>query len=42
MRHVAKVALLAAIVLFPALAHAQSIVGVVRDASGAVLPGVTV
>ena len=40
--HVAKVALLAAIVLFPALAHAQSIVGVVRDASGAVLPGVTV
>jgi hypothetical protein len=42
MRHVAKVALLAAVVLFPALAHAQSITGVVRDASGGVLPGVTV
>src|SRR5689334_1804112 len=42
MRHVAKVALLAAVVLFPALAHAQSLAGVVRDASGAVLPGVTV
>ena len=35
-------AVLAAVVLFPALAHAQSITGVVRDASGAVLPGVTV
>ena len=42
MRHVAKVALLAAVVLFPALAYAQSITGVVRDASGGVLPGVTV
>ena len=42
MRYVAKAALLAAIVLFPALAHAQSIAGIVRDASGAVLPGVTV
>src|SRR5215217_7684052 len=42
MRHVAKAALLAAVVLFPALAHAQSITGVVRDGSGGVLPGVTV
>jgi hypothetical protein len=42
MRHVAKAVLLAAVVLFPALAHAQSISGVVRDASGGVLPGVTV
>jgi hypothetical protein len=42
MRHVAKAVLLAAVVLFPALAHAQSITGVVRDASGGVLPGVTV
>ena len=42
MRHVAKVALVAAIVLLPALVQAQSIAGVVRDASGAVLPGVTV
>ena len=42
MRYVAKAVLLAAVVLFPALAHAQSITGVVRDASGGVLPGVTV
>ena len=42
MRHVAKVALLAVVVLFPAIAYAQSFAGVVRDASGAVLPGVTV
>jgi hypothetical protein len=28
--------------LFPAAAHAQSIVGTVRDESGAILPGVTV
>ncbi len=34
--------LLAAVVLFPAIAQAQTIAGVVRDASGAVLPGVTV
>ena len=34
--------LLAAMVLFPVVAHAQTIAGVVRDASGAVLPGVTV
>ena len=33
---------LAAVVLFPAVAHAQPVAGVVRDASGAVLPGVTV
>ncbi|HEV8395646.1 MAG TPA: carboxypeptidase regulatory-like domain-containing protein [Vicinamibacterales bacterium] len=42
MRHVAKAVLLAAVVLFPALASAQSITGVVRDGSGGVLPGVTV
>jgi outer membrane protein assembly factor BamB len=43
MRHVAKAALLAAVVvLLPSLAHAQSLSGTVRDASGAVLPGVTV
>jgi len=42
MRYVAKAALLAAIVLLPGLVQAQSIAGVVRDASGAVLPGVTV
>jgi hypothetical protein len=43
MRHVAKAALLAAVVvLFPVLASAQSLTGVVRDASGGVLPGVTV
>jgi len=43
MRHVAKAALLAAIVvLLPSLAHAQSLAGTIRDASGAVLPGVTV
>ncbi len=34
--------LMAAAVLLPVLAHAQSIAGVVRDPSGAVLPGVTV
>jgi len=42
MRHVAKAVLLAAVVLFPALASAQSLTGVVRDGSGGVLPGVTV
>jgi hypothetical protein len=42
MRYVAKAALLAAVVFFPVLAHAQSLAGTVRDASGAVLPGVTV
>jgi hypothetical protein len=42
MRHVAKAVLLAAVVLFPALVSAQSLAGVVRDASGGVLPGVTV
>ena len=31
-----------AVVLIPAIAQAQTIAGVVRDASGAVLPGVTV
>src|SRR5262249_46710582 len=42
MRHVAKAALLAAIVPFPALATSQSITAVVRDASGGVRPGFTV
>ena len=42
MQRLAKVALLAALVFLPGLAQAQSITGVVRDASGAVLPGVTV
>src|SRR5687768_17625916 len=42
MRYVAKAALFAAIVLLPALVHAQSLAGTARDASGAVLPGVTV
>ena len=37
------VAALACVVLLPAVAHAQSaIVGIVKDTSGAVLPGVTV
>src|SRR6476661_2897219 len=36
-------AMLACLVLFPNIAHAQSsVVGVVKDTSGAVLPGVTV
>ncbi len=43
MRLFAKAAILAAVVvLLPTLVHAQSISGTVRDASGAVLPGVTV
>src|SRR5262245_11616499 len=42
MRHVAKVVLAAAVVLIPTLAHAQTLAGIVRDASAAVLPGVTV
>src|SRR5215217_5864974 len=42
MRYFAKAVLVAAVVLIPALSHAQSIAGIVRDASGAVLPGVTV
>ena len=42
MRYFAKALLVAAIVLLPSLAHAQSLTGTVRDASGAVLPGVTV
>ncbi len=36
MRHVAKAALLVAVVvLIPSLAQAQSLAGIVRDASGA-------
>jgi hypothetical protein len=43
MRHVARAVLVAAVVLIvPSLAHAQALAGTVRDASGAVLPGVTV
>jgi hypothetical protein len=42
MRQLAKVALFAAIVLIPSLAHAQALAGTIRDASGGVLPGVTV
>ena len=38
----AKAVLVAAVVLLPTLVHAQSLAGTVRDASGAVLPGVTV
>ena len=37
-----RAVLVAAVALLPALAHAQSITGVVRDASQAVLPGVSV
>ncbi len=42
MHHLTKALLVAAIVVLPTLAHAQSLTGTVRDASGAVLPGVTV
>jgi hypothetical protein len=42
MRYFAKALILAAVVVLPGLAHAQSLAGTVRDASGAVLPGVTV
>jgi hypothetical protein len=41
MRHLPRIVWLA-LVLLPGVAHAQQIAGVVRDASGAVLPGVTV
>src|SRR5262249_39323189 len=42
MRYLTKALFLAAIVLLPSLAHAQSLAGTVHDASGAILPGVTV
>ena len=42
MHHLTKAVLVAAIVVLPTLAHAQALTGTVRDASGAVLPGVTV
>jgi len=42
MRLLTKALCFAAVVLFPVLAHAQSLAGIARDASGAVLPGVTV
>src|SRR5215831_16398115 len=42
-RFVKAILVLVALVLVPAIAHAQaSIVGTVKDASGAVIPGVTV
>src|SRR6187551_1558327 len=41
-RTTARLFLVAIVTLLPALAHAQSVAGVVRDTSGAVLPGVTV
>ena len=42
MSHLSKALLVAAVVLLPTIAQAQSLAGTVRDASGAVLPGVTV
>ena len=42
MRLLTKALCVVAVVLFPVLAHAQSLAGIARDASGAVLPGVTV
>jgi hypothetical protein len=43
MRHITKAVLVAAVVLSPAIAHAQAtLAGTLRDGSGAVLPGVTV
>ena len=42
MRHLSRVIVLVVFVLFPHAASAQQIAGVVRDATGAVLPGVTV
>ncbi|HEY6507696.1 MAG TPA: carboxypeptidase-like regulatory domain-containing protein, partial [Vicinamibacterales bacterium] len=42
MRHLSKAVVLAVALLLPHVVHAQQIAGVVRDASGGVLPGVTV
>ena len=42
MRHLARILVVGAIVLFPVLGHAQELTGTVRDASGGVLPGVSV
>ena len=42
MRNAAKCLAIIGLLLLPATARAQVITGVVRDASGAVLPGVTV
>jgi hypothetical protein len=42
MRRFARVVLISIVFLVPALAHAQSLTGTVRDASGGVLPGVTI
>ena len=42
MRTAAKCLAILAVLLWPATAFAQALTGTVRDASGAVLPGVTV
>lgn len=42
MRHTAQALLVAVVVFVPCLSSAQTLTGTVRDASGAVLPGVTV
>jgi hypothetical protein len=42
MSYFSRTLLVAAVVLLPTLSHAQSLAGTVRDASGGVLPGVTV
>src|SRR5678816_2185653 len=42
MRFFTKAVLVTAVVLLPTLASAQALAGIARDASGAVLPGVTV
>ena len=42
MRHLARILVVGALVLVPVLGHAQELTGTVRDASGAVLPGVSV
>ena len=43
LRFVKAILVLVALIFIPAIAHAQaSIVGTVRDSSGAVIPGVTV
>ena len=43
MRHITKALLVAAVILLPTIAHAQAtLAGTLRDASGGVLPGVTV
>jgi hypothetical protein len=41
-RSLRNVLLAAGLLVVPSLAHAQSVAGIVRDASGGVLPGVSV